>query len=1122
MRLKAGLWRIAALIALIFLGLALFGCRQASTPQDPSLSESRSAIIDSRGGDVYLKDATHIGFEVGFFSTPAQVTVSTSALPPSNYPSGSEDYVASTKPIALSTRIEISYAAIDTSSSFEDRKHVYIRVPSLSHNPNMETFAEVRLRLSDGEELFFLEPYLPVASGDNPPRNASGEVISLDNLQLKALGPSVLKNVVITVQPVAATPLSLQSLPVGFVLEDVVTGLNKGVVFDFAADGQKRGVVRVFEDGNLSSTPFIDISNQVNNRSDRGMLGLAVHPEFPIKPYIYLLFAYDPPEVYLPENWASDTGGPDGTGARVARLIRVTADAKRNYNVAVAGSELVLLGSNSTYANIGDPNTRNGATPSCGRSPAYVRDCLPADETSHTIGTVRFGNDGSLFVGNGDGANWSKVEPYATRALDVDSLSGKIMRLDPLTGKGLASNPFYNGDPDSNRSKVYSLGLRNPFRFTVHPTTSEPFIGDVGWKTWEEINTGRGVSFGWPCYEGGDGISNIQGGYKSLPYCQAFYENKRAVVPAAFAYLHTSGGSSGQVGDFYTGSAYPAEYRNALFIFDYNMGWIRYLTFDARGSVATVNTFINELGTVQISAGPNGDLFLMNYAEGKLKQLRYPVTNNPPTARASATPQSGVVPLTVQFSSSGSSDPDGDSLSYAWRFGDGATSTAANPTHTYTTSGVYTARLTVTDLNGASASNRVIIEAGSRPIATLLTPQGGSRYNVGERISFSGSATDPEDGTLRGESLSWDLKLHHNNHVHPDGLAPTTGESGSFVAPDHGDNTSLELCLTATDSSGRTSAPSCTAMHFNTVSYTLDTVPSGLELTWEGTSRTTPFTVETFVGSRRQVIAASRQGDYEFRSWSNGGNRIHELMVGVSPQTLIASYGAPVTASGKLETAIVENVSSSSWTTVNLKNNYIKMVSVCSVNYHNNTVPEVVRMRRATNSSFQLRLQNPSRQTLRGERVSCLVAEAGAWKLPDGRPFEAWAYINKTTARKGSWASERRSYLQRYINPVILGQVMTFNDSNWSVFWSRGSSRGSPPSSTVLRTGKHIGEDKHSLRHDETIGYIVIEAGNGSVAGLVYEAGLGTKTILGTGNSPPGGSYTFNWPFARTPTFAVV
>ena len=895
-------------LAVLVLALSVGACRQ--TPQDAPLTEVTGEMAEA-GGSVALEDGTAATLDAGFLTSAAEIRLSTSPTPLSTPPENVTDHYdpAAAVPIGLSTRVELPYAALETDTPFDERRELRLHVPSFPGDYDAEEayFAEVHLELANGKDVFFFEPYRPtplVTSDNNEGEDEDGAVdrtgdgvtdtLTINNLQLESVGKSVTDTVAVTVRPVrGASPLAAQAVATGFVLEDVVGGLNGGVAFDFAPDGrifiaEKGGIVRVFENDALLSTPFINLSAQVNSRHDRGLLGVAVHPDFPAQPYVYLLFTHDPAGVS-----GTGAGGLDGEGARVSRLVRVTADAARNYNVALPNSEKVLLGTNSTYANIGNPNVRNGP-PSCGTAGAYVRDCLPSDEQSHTIGTVRFGQDGSLFVSNGDGTNYTAVQTYATRALEVDSLAGKVLRIDPLTGEGYTDNPFYDGNPNANRSKVYSLGLRNPFRFAIHPVTGEPFIGDVGWNTWEEVNTGRGANFGWPCFEGGSGVSLQQGGYRALDRCKPLYTDPSAVTPALHAYTHGGQGSSVQVGDFYTGSAYPAAYQGALFLVDYNRKFINYLTFDGGGRVTDVRTFGSEAGVVQLSAGPDTNLYLMNILEGKLKRLRYTAAgNNAPTAQAGATPTAGVVPLTVAFSGISSFDPDGDALTYSWTFGDGSSASEADPTHVYTAAGVYRATLTVRDPAGATSRATVTVEASdNRPVATILFPADGVSYAIGDTITFSGAGDDAQDGTLSGDSLSWKLNLHHNDHTHFDELPSTNGESGSFVVSDHGDNTWLELCLTATDRGGQKDT-SCVSLRPSTVQYTLQTEPSGLELSWEGVSRKAPFTVTTIINSSHQLVAPATQAGLEFKGWSDSGARVHPITVGGAPATLTATYAAP-------------------------------------------------------------------------------------------------------------------------------------------------------------------------------------------------------------------------------------
>ncbi|HHP7230412.1 MAG TPA: PQQ-dependent sugar dehydrogenase, partial [Xenococcaceae cyanobacterium] len=418
-----------------------------------------------------------------------------------------------------------------------------------------------------------------------------------------------------------------------FILETVASNLNNPTAFDWTPDGetlfiaQKNGVVRLFENDSLTETPFIDISEQVNNTRDRGLLGLAVHPDFPNQPFVYLAFTYDPPEVF--EN--SGLAGEDGSGNRPSRLIRVEADPSTDFTTAIPGSEVVLLGTNSVWENISRPDgnsTNDLSIPPSGITPEgeNIRDYLATDSESHSIGAVRFGTDGSLFVSNGDGTSYNAVDPRSVRVQDLDNLSGKMLRIDPLTGEGLPSNPFYDGDPDSNQSKVYSYGLRNPFRFTIDPDTNEPFIGDVGWTEWEEINTGRGANFGWPYFEGGDGTNIRRDGYADLPEAQAFYDSGETATSALYARSHDAGAVAIVMGDFYTGNSFPEIYNDVLFFSDFGDSTVRYLDFSDAGGVE-VNTFQEDItGLVQISTAPDSNLYAADLVSGQIIRWRFDET----------------------------------------------------------------------------------------------------------------------------------------------------------------------------------------------------------------------------------------------------------------------------------------------------------------------------------------------------------------------------------------------------------------------------------------------------------------------------------------------------------------
>jgi hypothetical protein len=185
-----------------------------------------------------------------------------------------------------------------------------------------------------------------------------------------------------------------------------------------------------------------------------------------------------------------------------------------------------------------------------------------------------------------------------------------------------------------------------------------------------------------------------------------------------------------------------------------------------------------------------------------------------------------------------------------------------------------------------------------------------------------------------------------------------------------------------------------------------------------------------------------------------------------------------------MESMVVIKVRDKEWKTVSLSKRYLSPIAVCTVEYGGNGVgllPAVVRMKDVGPNSFDISLQNPkNRESLenQGRDVHCVVVEEGSWDMPDGRKIEANKYESTVTDSTVSWLGEEQSSANSYTTPIVLGQVMSYNDEQWSVFWSRCSGQQEAPNSSNLFTGKHVGEDKIVTRKDEIIGYIVIEAGH--------------------------------------------
>ncbi|MCZ6698832.1 MAG: PQQ-dependent sugar dehydrogenase [Planctomycetota bacterium] len=329
-----------------------------------------------------------------------------------------------------------------------------------------------------------------------------------------------------------------QAIPPCFIEETLIAGLDRPVGLSFAPDGrmffwEQAGRVYFVDPGGVFPQLLIDISSEVGLMSNQGLLGFALAPDFYNTGEIYLFYTVDW-EYWItggqPDPGMMDRSGNDTFG----RLARYACVWEGDFEDVVCGNREILLGS----------------VPANG---------IPITSKSHGPGTIAFAADGSLLASVGDGACWQICDGQpdvggcrtttcsdgtaevkgilhpeemvgAFRAQLLNSHSGKILRLDvgsvdPVLGAaGVPSNPFFDAvEPRTPRSRVWALGLRNPYRFCIRPGSGSPdpgdgapgvlYVGNVGWSKWEELEIVRtgGANLGWPLFEGLEWASSFPG-----------------------------------------------------------------------------------------------------------------------------------------------------------------------------------------------------------------------------------------------------------------------------------------------------------------------------------------------------------------------------------------------------------------------------------------------------------------------------------------------------------------------------------------------------------------------------------------------------------------------------------
>lgn len=695
----------------------------------------------------------------------------------------------------------------------------------------------------------------------------------------------------------------------------MLSGLSAPTNVEFAADGrvwvaEKDGIVKTFASiDDPNPTVAADLRAPVRSTGDHGLLGMAIDPQYPTRPYLYVLHTWD-----ITGLWG------DGCAAGYAQ------------NGCVTGARLSRLTLDDDGVMVGQPQT-------------IVDDRICYQFSSHGVGDLKFLDDGTLLASSGEGASWvgtdygqyggqqlfppvanltprnpcgdppvpvgstqqpSTSEGGAFRSQDLltdgDPLgwNGSLVRIDPDTGAAPADNPLVgDGNPDNDH--VVAHGMRNPFRFTVRPGTNEVYLADVGQVDYEEINkvvVGAPTvpNFGWPCYEGPSPSQR----YSTLnnTMCTTLINSPDAPSVRTdpwFAYPHAGGASIAGIA-FFPPGRYPAEFDGNVLFADYVKGEMYALALNPDGSPSAAGARTVSSGgiPVEITAAPDGFLYFVDYFAGSVVRLVH--RDSTPVARLSSSAIDGPLPLQVDFDASASSGPAGAELIYEWDLdGDGQFDDATGPTasHTYTTPTNTTVSVRVTIEGLASSTASTVVYPGNTAPEVAIEVSSPQPWSANDDIDFSITATDAEDGVLAANAVSWEAQIHHcydptDCHIHP-----YTGQSaslgGSITGPSHGFPSFLTISATATDSRGQ-SVTVTERLDPATVELQVTSSPPGAQVTVGETTAIAPFTLTVIRNDQLSVGVASPQTidgvPHTFANWGHGAPRNHQYSVGGSDSAI--------------------------------------------------------------------------------------------------------------------------------------------------------------------------------------------------------------------------------------------
>lgn len=509
---------------------------------------------------------------------------------------------------------------------------------------------------------------------------------------------------------------------------------------------------------------------------------------------------------------------------------------------------------------------------------------LSTTSQRHNGGAIRF-KGGYLYISIGE-------NDIPSAAQDKTKYGGKVLRLN-ADGTPAVGNPFYNEAGASTITKcIWSMGERNPWSMDISPSTGKVYVCNVGQTIAEEINdvTTAGTNSGHPVVEG----NSTNPAYKNPVY----YITNPNFTPAT-----TTQGCAIIGGAFLESPAtnYPATYVGKFFYMDYCNSWINYVnpSTGANTNFATgVGAASPNANSTTLRLGVDGNLY---YAQGGTifkviyTNVSAPAITNQPVSVTKIEGQSasfsvsasGATPMTFQWKKSGVNIAGATSSTYTI------------PAVATANAGSYT--VTVTNSFGSvtsTAATLTVLPFNAPPVATILTPAAGLTYFAGQSFSFSGTATDAEDGVLPASAFKWGLFFDHNEHTHDlatGGLAvgSKTGSFTTLTGNEVDTVVSYRLVLTVTDANGLTDTASVSVTPLlSRISFV--TQPAGLKVTVNGAPQTTPYSTNGVEGITfamgTDLIQTLNGVSYQFDSWQHGGTMNQSFAVPTNNTTYTAVF----------------------------------------------------------------------------------------------------------------------------------------------------------------------------------------------------------------------------------------